>query len=249
MARKDLKKLVKKLFDVELYMYQQKFLLDCLNHKRVVGVFCRQTGKSMTIAIASIFEALKNPNGHIIIIAPTDRQSGELFNKITTFIKDKKIEIEVRTFTQRQMIMKNGCRISSFPVGDTGDNIRGMTANVLICEEAAFIKDSIVNQVMLPMVAATDGKIIKISTPFGVGNHFYKSFHEDENYKTHHISWEEAVKVGHFTQEFIDEQKTQCSSLEFQTEYEARFIAEQDEYFGHRLVESCIMDIPQLSET
>jgi len=182
-----------------------------------------------------------------VIVGPTDRQAGELFSKIRHYITAAPVGQEIESHTQRQMVMKNGCRISAFPTGDSGDTIRGMTANVLIMEEAAFIKDSIVNQVLLPMVAATQGKIIKISTPFGM-NHFYRSFQQDENYLSHHNTWEDAVAVGMFTQDFIDEQRQQCSSLEFQTEYEAKFIADQDAYFPYTLIENCIADYPMLGE-
>ena len=246
MVRYSLKKVVNKLFDKQLYWFQLRFLHDCMNKQRVVGAFCRQTGKSMTIAILTIIEALKNPNGHIVIVAPTDRQAGELFNKITAFIKGSNIGTEVESYTNRQMVMKNGCRVSAFPCGDHGDTIRGMTANVLIMEEASYIKDSIVNQVLLPMVAATDGKVIKISTPFGM-NHFYKSFNDDDNYLSHKYTWEDAVGVGHFNQEFIDEQRKQCNKLEFRTEYEAEFIADEDSYFGYELVRDCIHDVPTLT--
>jgi|TARA_Y100000034_G_C6898157_1_gene414577 phage terminase large subunit-like protein len=201
----------------------------------------------MTIAILSIIEALKNSGGHIVIVGPTDRQAGELFQKITNFIKSSPIQSEVQSFTQRQMLMKNGCRVSAYPCGDTGDNIRGLTANVLIVEEAAFVKDDIINQVVTPMVAATKGKIIKISTPFGM-NHFYRSF-IDSNYVGHRYTWEDAVAVGHFSQEFIDEQKSQCSSLQFRTEYEAEFIPDEDAYFPYKLVEDCISDYDLLDET
>jgi hypothetical protein len=247
MPKYDLKKLIKEMFDINLYMFQLKFLHDCLNRQRVVGAFCRQTGKSMTISILAVCEALKNPNGHIIIVGPTDRQAGELFAKIRHYIKSAPIGSEVMSNTQREMVMNNGCRISAFPSGDTGDNIRGMTGNVVILEEAAFIKDSIVNQVITPMVAATQGKIIKISTPFGM-NHFYRSFQEDENYISHHYKWQDAVAVGHFTKEFIEEQRLQCSGMEFRTEYEAEFIADEDAYFSHTLIESCIEDYELMNE-
>ena len=235
------------MFKFNLYHYQLKFLYDCMNSHRVVGAFCRQTGKSLTISILAVVEALKNPNGHIIIIGPTDRQAGELFEKIRNHVQNAPIGSEVASATMRAMVMKNGCRISAYPCGDTGDNIRGMTGNVVILEESAFIKDSIINQVITPMVAATQGKIIKISTPFGM-NHFYRSFQEDENYISHRYTWKDAVAVGHFTQEFIDEQKLQCSSLEFRTEYEAEFIADEDAYFSHQLIESCVSEYGMLSE-
>lgn len=248
MVKYDLKAVVKSMFGYDLYTYQLKFLLDCMNHQRVVGAFCRQTGKSLTISILAMIEALKNPGGHIIIVAPTDRQAGELFEKIKLHVQNAPVASVVRSFTQREMLLKNMCRISAFPCGDDGTNIRGMTANVLIIEEAAFVKDSIVNQVLLPFVASTDGKIIKISTPFGM-NHFYKSFQEDTNYKAHRYTWEDAVRVGHFTEEFVEEQRMQCSSLEFRTEYEAEFIQDEDAYFPHGLIESCAMDYPLLEET
>ena len=242
------KKIVKDFFGVTLYWFQLKFLQDCLTKQRVCGAFCRQTGKSMTISILSVMEALREPQRHIIIVGPTDRQAGELFAKIRNFIENAYVGMEILSSTQREMVMKNGSRISAFPTGDDGKNIRGMTANVLILEESAYIKDSIVNQVLLPMVAATNGKIIKISTPFGM-NHFYRSFQEDDNYISHRYTWEDAVKVKHFTQEFIDEQKMQLSSLEFDTEYMANFIADEDAYFNHKLIENCISDYKLLLDT
>tara|TARA_R100001530_G_scaffold135872_2_gene114313 strand:- start:185 stop:895 length:711 start_codon:yes stop_codon:yes gene_type:complete len=235
------------MFNISLYPYQEIFLNDCMEHKRVVGAFCRQTGKSLTISILAVVEALKNPDGHIIIVGPTDRQAGELFEKIRNHIQNAPIGQEVKSSTQRQLVMSNNCRISAFPCGDTGDNIRGMTANVLILEESAFIKDGIVNQVLLPMIASTNGKIIKISTPFGM-NHFYRSFQEDDKYISHRYTWEDAVFVGHFTKEFIEEQRLQCSSLEFATEYEAAFIPDSDAYFGNDLIMSCVEEYDMVKE-
>jgi len=245
--QKSLKKKIQLMFDISLYPYQELFLADCLSKKRVVGAFCRQTGKSLTISILAVCEALKNPSGHIIIIGPTDRQAGELFEKIRNHVQNAQIGSEIASYTQRQMVTKEGCRISAYPCGDNGDNIRGMTGNVVILEESAFIKDTIVNQVITPMIAATNGKLIKISTPFGL-NHFYKSFQEDDNYISHRYTWKDAVSVGHFTQSFIDEQKLQCTSLEFRTEYEAEFIADEDAYFPHTLIENCIGEYEMLTE-
>lgn len=235
------------MFDVELYDYQEVFLEDCLLNKRVVGALCRQTGKSLTISILAICEALKNPKGHIIIVGPTDRQAGELFTKIRNHILNAPVGVEVKSTTQRQMVLNNDSRISAFPTGDTGDNIRGMTADVLIVEEASYIKDSILNQVLLPMIASTNGKIIKIGTPFGM-NHFYLSFQSDDNYISHRYTYKDAIRVGHFTEEFIEEQRMQCSSLEFRTEYEAEFIPDEDAYFSHELIESSIKDYDLISE-
>ena len=243
-----LRKVIKELFNITLYNYQQDFLYDCINNQRIVGVFCRQTGKSMTIAMVAVIEAIKNPGSHIVIVAPTDRQAGELFKKIADFVKDSPVSSEVSSVTMRQMVIKNS-RISAFPCGDSGDTIRGMTANVLIMEEAAYIKDSIVNQVLMPMVAATQGKVIKISTPFSM-NHFYNSFQSDDAYKSHHYTWQHAVDAKHFTMDFIDEQKMQLGehSIEFRTEYCAEFIPDEDAFFSWELIDKCVSDYEMLGE-
>lgn len=233
----DLSKLVREIFGITLYGYQLKFLYDCLNHKQVIGSWSRQSGKSVTVAIFSIFEALRTPNGHVVIVAPTDRQSAELFIKISTFLENSPLRNEITNFTLRELTLKNGCRISAYPTGDRGENIRGLTANpALIIEEAAFVPDNIISQVLTPMVAATNGKIIKISTPFGQ-NHFYRSFNSPE-WKSHRYTCWDAITAGHITKEFIERVRNETTSIEFATEYEAEFIPDQDAYFPTALIQN-----------
>ena len=208
---------------------------------------CRQVGKSLTIAIFSILEALRTPGSKIIIVGPTDRQAGELFTKITNIAQNSFAKDEIQEVTMRQMIFLNGSRINSYPVGDDGKNIRGFTADILILEEAAWLKDDIVSQVLLPFIASTNGKLIKISTPFSL-NHFYKSFQADPKFKSHHVTWEEAVECGQLTKEFIEEQKNNMTRSEFDTEYCAAFIPDEDAYFPYILIDKCIGEYEMLSE-
>lgn len=184
------------------------------------------------------YEGIRTPNGSIVIVAPTDRQAGELFSKIRFFLLEGKFKEFIQSSTMREIVLSNGCRISAYPCGDDGANIRGITANVLILEEASFIKDSIVNQVLLPMIAATNGKIIKIGTPFGM-NHFFHSFN-DENYKRHHYTWRDAVRVGHFDEDYINEMRGGMSEIEFKTEYEAEFVPDEDAYFKYSVIQQCV---------
>lgn len=242
-----LNQVVKEVFGISLASYQESVLYDCLNHDRVVVVQSRQSGKSTTIAVFVALEAMRNKGGHIIIVAPADRQSKELFLKISSFLLNSPFKSQIQSVTQRELII-NDCRIGAYPVGNEGITIRGMSAQVLVMEECAWIKDSIANQVLLPMVAATGGKVVKIGTPFGTGNHFYRSFQEDEKYVSHRYTWEHALSAGLITQDFIDEQKRQCTDLEFKTEYGAEFVADQDTFFSHELIMNCVETYQLLSE-
>lgn len=239
-------RLVAGLFGVRLYPFQERFLFDCLNSPRVAGVWSRQTGKSMTLAIYVTLEAQRMPDGHIVIVAPTDRQAGELFVKISSFIQSSKFMENVQGISKREVVFRNGARISAYPCGDNGETIRGLTANVLIMEEAAYIKDSIVNEVLTPMCASTNGRMIKISTPFSIG-HFYRSAF-DGSWAVHRITYRDALAVGHYTQEFVDEQKRTLgeTSTEFRTEYGAEFVEDEDAYFKPEAIQNAIEDYPMI---
>jgi len=222
----------------ELYSYQLELLKGLLERKRVVASMARQSGKSEAISIGVVIEAMRTPNGHIIIVAPTDRQAGELFLKVAYYLKLDGIAQTVESLTARTATLNNGCRISAFPVGNDGDNLRGMTASMLIMEEASFIKDDIVNEVLMPMISTPGSKLIKISTPRGK-NHFYKSFVSDA-YTSFRYTWEDAVSVGRYNKEFIDEARSNATEIQFKVEYEAEFVEGTDNYFPSKLIDMCV---------
>jgi len=85
---------------------------------------------------------------------------------------------------------KNGCYAESKTTGDTGEGIRGATANLIVFEESSLIKDEIIYQNIMPTVAAKSKigyKIIHIGTPRG-RNHFYKDSLDPE-FKVHKYDW------------------------------------------------------------
>jgi len=236
------KKFIKKIFNIELYDYQIDFICDCMNLERIIGVFCRQSGKSMCIAIVAILEALRNSNENILLIAPTDLQAGTLFDKVSMYLRNSLLIGEIDTITKRQVILKNGAKILAHTTGEKGDTIRGLTGKVIIMEESAYIKDSIVYEVVTPMGAAKNAKFIKISTPFGM-NHFYDSAFKN-NWKLHQIPYSIPVKEGLIKQSYIEEQKETTTDIQFRTEYNAEFIADEDAYFKTELIQNCIFDYP-----
>ena len=75
-------------FDIELfaihwldfrpYYYQGRFLNACLTNNKVLGIWARQSGKSQTVSVYALFRAIMD-SVQIIIVAPTQSQSGELY--------------------------------------------------------------------------------------------------------------------------------------------------------------------------
>lgn len=227
-------------FKFNPHSYQKRFLKKCLNSTRVVGKWPRQSGKSTTVAAYALFKALTSKI-NIIIVAPTQSQSGELYIKIRDLASSNPLLFkQVIKDTVTELKFANGSRIISLPSGPDGQTIKGYTADIAIIEEAGIMKDLIVNTVIIPMIASkgVNGQVIKIGTPW-LRNHFYRSCYEDKGYEVISINWKEVVEQGQYDMNFINEQKMQLTDTEFRTEYESEFIDEISSYFPLSLLDKC----------
>lgn len=220
------------------YDYQERFLLSCFAKTRIAAKWPRQSGKSQTISVYIVIRVMLESLA-ILITSPTQTQSDELYFKVRTFIEGNEIfKSQLTKITETEMRFKNGARIKSLPSGTDGKSIRGHTADIVIIEEAGIMKDSIVNTVIVPMLASKKdkGQIIKIGTPL-TKNHFYRSCFVDPNYTVISISWPEVVAAGQYSIDFINEQKENLLDIEFASEYEAMFISDDYAFFTAQLIE------------
>jgi hypothetical protein len=216
----------KKLLKFDPHPYQERILKACVEKKRVAAICARQSGKSTTVSIFCLFWAVAVPNQQIVIVSPTQKQSGHLFDMIRGHIFNSRyLTSETVENYKTKITFKNGSQIHSLTVGSSGKSIRGHTANILVMEESAFIKDSIVNEVIMPMLASTDkkgGTVIQIGTPIG-RNHFWEVTRRDSGYEVIHVTYRECVDVGQYDQDFVDDQKRRLNPDQFAREYLATF--------------------------
>ncbi|KKL90775.1 hypothetical protein LCGC14_1901330 [marine sediment metagenome] len=202
---------------------------------------CRQAGKSTTIAAFCLYWAFFVPNQTIIIVSDTYRAAEHLFQIMKGLVSNAPyISNHITENFVTRMRWDNGSEIKALPTGVDGHTIRGLTAHVLVLEESAFIDDRIVDEVLIPMTAATSGKIIQISTPIG-RNHFFDAFKEDSSYAKHHYSWVDAVNAGQLTKEFIEERRKNSSSIAFAREFEALFTESENTAFPWQVVSPTII--------
>lgn len=241
MNKENIRDYMKGMFDYRPKDYQLEFAYSCMNSKRVVAVFCRQSGKTETTSKIAIMLARRDKKGDVIIFAPTERQTELMAAKIRENINKMPYltHFHIRRQNQSEFVFSNGRRIICLTsaVLSKGESIRGFTAGDIILEEAGSIPDSIIQSVIMPMGATTDPTIIKIGTPRGK-NHFYESS-RDKNYAVHQYDYTYPVKAGLITQDYIDEQRMLSSEIVFRTEYGAEFIADSDAYFSYELIDNC----------
>lgn len=165
---------VEPALDIKLDSWQMDFLAD--TRDRIVLDCARQIGKSTTTAIKAVHMAVYRPGSTILLISPTMRQSGELFHRvkeIVTALGDHAPRLKVDNVTSLELT--SGSRIISVPATD---NIRGYSVDMVIMDEAAYISDDM-RPAVSPMLFATHGQMVMISTPDGKSGMYWDAYCSD----------------------------------------------------------------------
>jgi len=188
--------------DYKLHDYNAEYADS--DEQFIICRYGRQAGKTASTAVKAIHSAFfaplysreENPKEFtILIVAPTQNQSAIMFDRIRSLIsesdflkqyivKNTQTEIWVRFLDQTGV-----SRIITRAVGDTGMAIRGYSPSIIVVDEAAWIKTSIM-EALLPSGFATHARVWITSTPFGKNNYFYKQ-HMDSRPSNPEGLWKE----------------------------------------------------------
>src|SRR5262245_43884053 len=133
----------------------QRGLMDKPLHDTIL-VCARQTGKSTCTALLAAYHAAHRA-ARVVVIAPSQRQSSLSYRKVEGVLKsDPSVTITRATATVLELA--NGGTVTCLP-GNQPSLARGETADIVLMDEGAFVKDSLY-AVVSPMLAATGGVMI-----------------------------------------------------------------------------------------
>jgi len=233
----------KKIMGFETFPYQEKLLRT--TSKRIVAVWGRQSGKTTAISVKVIHFAYTNKNVTVLIVSKGLRQSMIMFSVVTNYILGNPIlRQSVARYTRTQFHLKNGSRIIALPCSQDGANLRGHTADMVIMDEAAFMPEVVIGNVIFPMLATTDGIAIMVSTPWGRNHIFYRSF-ANPKYWVQRVKSEECPIIP---KSFLEEQRNEIGELRYRIEYEAEFIEDQNALFTQDLIRGVTGDYPLITD-
>src|SRR3990167_7852825 len=88
-----------------LFSQERQILLNC----------CRQSGKSTTISALALHTAFFNPHALVLLLSPSQRQSGEIFRKVLDAYNALNRPIKATYETQLKLELANGSRIICLP--------------------------------------------------------------------------------------------------------------------------------------
>jgi Terminase large subunit, T4likevirus-type, N-terminal len=210
--------------------WQRRLL--CSDAPQVLINCGRQTGKSTIAAVIALHGALIYPGALVLIVAPSERQGKELFNKVSAFYRGLGYPIPADSYRKLGMELKNGSRIEALP--GTEKTVRGFSAvDLLLVDEASRVSDELYHAVR-PMLAVSGGRLLMLTTPWGKRGQFYEAWENGAN------AWERyevpASQCPRISEEFLAQERRLMPERVYLQEFECEFTEVDDQVFSHDLV-------------
>ncbi len=205
--------------------------------RQIILCMGRQVGKSTTVAALALHTCLYSPGGLVLVIAPSQRQSRELFIKIHGFLTQLEPQEVLEEETKLSLMLGNGSRAVVLP-GD-GRTIRGYSSPALILmDEAAFIADEVYDAAVPMLAAAPGGRIILMSTPYVASGFFYHLWHTADGWQRFEHKTADCPRVD---KEWLEARKRE-DPLRFSREYECAFGSPEDSLFTPEMLDRMVVN-------
>ena len=225
--------------------YQTEFIKAVMkrNKTRFIYKAATQTGKSLSISVLLALMAIFYPNERIVNISCTESQARIIFDQTKKFLVEDHPQIRAmvdlnrsigsrKEFSKTKMFMKNGTEIKVLSTGmgateSVGNSLLGMSATILVIDEAASIPNTVFTTKILRMLGASrtvkglDKILILSSTP--QTSNFFEDAWYDSEYEKFTVDWKMAVDAGRLDLKTVMEQKRKMTKSNFKMWYSAEF--------------------------
>ena len=153
----------------------------------------RQAGKSTVVAALALRDLLFRPKSLVLMAAPSERQSHELYRKVLAGFHALGSPLKTVRENQSELELVNGARMVALPGRE--ETIRSFSAvGLLIIDEAARVSDDLYGTVR-PMLAVSRGRLVALSTPFGQRGWFHRAWTGTGPWRRFHIPWTQCPRI------------------------------------------------------
>src|SRR5262245_724147 len=205
---------------------------------RVLMLCSRQSGKTTTAAFMALHTAVyRRPGGVVIIVSPSQRQSGEIFRTVMRHHSNLENVPELKAESALRAEMANGSRILALPGSET--TVRGYSAaDLIVIDEASRVEDALL-QAVRPMLATSQGRLVALTTPAGKRGWFYEAWIGDGNWHRVKVP---ASMCPRISKKFLEEELKELGASRFSEEYELEFIDPDAAAFPGDIIRKCFVD-------
>lgn len=200
---------------------------------RVCLCCSRQVGKSTVSSVLALHTALFVPESLVLIAAPSQRQSVELFRTILRYYRALGRPVEPTAENLQSLSLENGSRIVSLP-GDERTTRGYAAVRLLVIDEASRVPDEFLESVR-PMLAVSGGRTIALSTPFGRRGWFWRAATKEPGWQVVQVRADECPRI---TAEFLEQERAAMGDWRFRQEYFCEFVAGASSFFDAELIAS-----------
>ncbi len=188
----------------------------------------RQSGKSTVSSIRALHRALYTPASLVLLLAPSYRQSKELFRKVKHALASLPFAVPVASESALEIEFNNGSRIVALPGKE--ETIRGFSGvSLLIVDEASRVPDALY-QAVRPMLAVSGGDIILLSTPFGKRGFFHHEWNEGAGWHRVKVTADDCPRIS---PEWLEQERKSIGEWWFRQEYMCDFVETDDQVFAY----------------
>jgi len=206
--------------------WQEKVLRS--DADRILMLASRQSGKSSVSAALALSTALLTPHSPVLLLSPSDRQSGELFRKVVDLYDALARPMPALSRTVHRLELANGSRILSLP--GTEKTLRGFSGvALLVIDEAARVDDGLYYAVR-PMLAVSGGRLVALSTPYGKRGWFHDEWFGSGGWERVRVTAEECPRIP---KAFLDEERRALGERMYRQEYGCDFTECVDAVFRY----------------
>lgn len=159
-----------------LYPFQDKVLQLLLNNEYSIVNKSRQLGLSTLVAGLALWMMTFQEDRNILCIATKQETAKNLVTKVKIMYNNLPswLKVDDEENNKLTLLLKNGSQIKA--TSASSDAGRSEAVSLLIIDEAAFIEGIEEIWASAQQTLATGGKCITISTPYGTGNWFHRTW-------------------------------------------------------------------------
>ncbi|HEY3288495.1 MAG TPA: terminase large subunit [Anaerolineae bacterium] len=203
----------------------------------------RQSGKSTIAAILAVHTAMYCRSSLILLVSPSQRQSSELFKKVTDILSMTQNKPTMLEDNKLSCTFSGGSRIVSLPSNEA--TIRGFSGATLIVEDEASRVNDDLYRALRPMLAVSGGRLVLMSTPFGRRGHFFDEW-SNGTQDWCRVTFT-AAENPRISREFLAEERRSLGDWWYRQEYECQFMNRSDQVFNYETVIGAVSnDVPCL---
>lgn len=201
---------------------------------RVLLLCSRQAGKSTTTAALAVNTALTDP-GLVLLVAPAQRQSVELFRKTKELLLKQPDAPQLEFESAMRMELANDSRVVALPGSEA--TIRGFSSpKLIVVDEAARVDDELFTA-LRPMLATGNGRMILLTTPWGKRGWFYRAWTEGKGWERIRITAEQCPRIR---KDWLEEERNTIGEWRYRQEFECEFVDSTESPFSSQLVEAAL---------